>query len=81
MDTGDIYAVLTELFHDIFADDKIVLRPETSAADVEGWDSFTNLNLVVAVEDRFGIRMKTGEIERWQNVGDLVNAIAEKVST
>jgi acyl carrier protein len=79
MNEAAIYGVLTELFHDVFADDSIVLRPETSAPDVEGWDSFTNLNLIVAVEGRFGIRMQTTEIEQLQNVGDLVATIARKL--
>lgn len=80
MTTERIYGVLTELFRDIFADDAIVLRPEMKADDIEGWDSFTNVNLIVATEERFGIRMQTAEIEKLANVGDLVRAIEAKLA-
>jgi acyl carrier protein len=74
----EIYAGLNELFHELFADEGIVLRPETTAADIDGWDSFNNLNIMVAVETRFGIKMSTVEVERLNNIGDLVKIIMMK---
>jgi acyl carrier protein len=71
--------VLTDIFHDLFADDAIVLRPETTADQVPGWDSFNHLNIIVAVEDAFSIKMKTDEIEKLNNVGDLVKTIQRKL--
>lgn len=74
----ETYAALTDLFREVFADDDIVLTPETTAADIEGWDSFTHLSLIVSVETRFGVRIKTTEIDKLRNVGDLVNSILAK---
>jgi len=51
---ADVYTGLNELFHELFADDGIVLKPETTANDIDGWDSFNNLNIMVAVETRYG---------------------------
>jgi acyl carrier protein len=62
----------------LFADDGIVLRPETTAADIDGWDSFNNLNIMVAVETRFGIKMTSTEVETLKNIGDLANIIIAK---
>jgi acyl carrier protein len=76
---ADVYAGLTEVFHELFADDTIVLTPETTAADVDGWDSFNHLNIIVAVEMRFGIKLQTNEIEGLNNVGDMVRLIMAKV--
>jgi acyl carrier protein len=75
----EIMEHLTELFHDLFGDDGIVLTPQTTADDVEGWDSIKHISLVVAVEDRFGIKMRTAEIDGLKNVGDLVAAIQAKL--
>jgi len=75
-----IYAELNELFHELFAEDDIVLRPETSAADIDGWDSFNNLNIMVAVESRFGIKMNTQEIEGLKNIGDLVSLVLTRTN-
>lgn len=80
MDTTEIYAQLTDLFRELFSDDDIVLTPETSAKDIEGWDSFNHLSVIVAVETRFNIKMKTSEIDKLANVGDLVNAVKSKVN-
>jgi acyl carrier protein len=80
MDKTEIYAQLTDLFRELFSNDDIVLTPETSAKDIEGWDSFNHLSVIVAVETRFNIKMKTSEIDRLANVGDLVNAVETKVN-
>lgn len=78
MTNEQIYENLTELFRELFADDAIVLTPETTADDIDGWDSFNHISIIVAVETRFGIKMHASEIERLTNVGDLVAAIASK---
>ena len=78
MGTDDIYAGLTELFRELFADDTIELSANTTADDIEGWDSFNHISVMVAVETRFGIRMRTDEIESLKSIGDLVSAIEQK---
>ena len=62
----------------MFADDDIVLRPETNADDVEGWDSFTHLNLMIAVEMHFGIKLRTTEVDGMANVADLAKVILSR---
>ena len=76
MDDSEIYVQLTDIFHEMFANDDIVLTPSTTAKDVEGWDSFVHLSLIVAVETRFGIKFATSQIDKLASVGDLVSAIA-----
>jgi acyl carrier protein len=71
----EVYAGLNELFHELFADEGIVLKPETVAGDIEGWDSFNNLNIMVAVETRFGFKMSSTEVEGLKNIGDLVRIV------
>ena len=66
------------LRHEMFADDEIVLKPETTAKDIDGWDSFNNLNIMVAVETRFGIKMSSHEIEDLKNIGELVKIVMTK---
>jgi acyl carrier protein len=78
METGEIYAQLTDLFRELFANDEIVLKPETSAKDIEGWDSFNHLSVIVAVETRFGLKMKTQELDKLNQIADLVTMIKEK---
>ncbi len=79
MQEQEIYAKLTEIFRDIFDDDSIVLKPETTAKDIEDWDSFNHINLIVATEAKFGIKFKTAEIESLKNVGHFVSIIQQKL--
>ena len=79
MERTEIYHRLTELFRELFADDSIELTPETTANDIDGWDSFNHISVIVAVETRFGVKMTTGEIENLANVGALVAAIKAKL--
>ena len=81
MNESQIYDRLSAIFFDIFDDDGIVLRPETTARDVPGWDSFAHVNIIVATEQAFGIKFHAAEIGRLQNVSELVSLIARKTST
>ena len=60
--------------------DGVLLADHTTAADVEGWDSLANVQIIVAIEKMFGIRFRTGEIPAIKNVGDLVARIGGRIS-
>jgi acyl carrier protein len=73
----EIYAALEEIFADVFMRDEMKLTPELSAKDVPGWDSFKQIEILVATEERFGFKMNTREIDGLKNVGDLAAVIAK----
>jgi len=77
-DESSIYADLTEIFCEVFGRDEMTLTPALSAKDVDGWDSFKQIEIIVSVEERFGIKLNTKEIDGLKNVGDLVAVIARK---
>ncbi len=79
MTVETIYSQLTEIFRDLFDDESIVLAPQTTASDIEGWDSFNHINLIVATEAKFKIKFNTAEIESLHNVGHLVQVIEKKL--
>jgi acyl carrier protein len=74
----EIYAGLTDIVREIFGDDTIVLNARTTAPDIKGWDSINNINIIVAAEVRFGVRLSGEEIESLANVGDFVRAIRSR---
>jgi acyl carrier protein len=76
---GEIYQKLTEIFHDVFDDDTIVLCPELTAAGVEGWDSLTHIRVVLNVERAFRVRFNAAEVARLKNVGEFVESIKAKL--
>lgn len=71
---------LTEVFRQVFDDPSISLTPSTTADDVEGWDSLSHINLIMAVENRFNIRFKQKEVSSFKNVGDLARCVESKLS-
>jgi acyl carrier protein len=74
-----ILAKLTDIFRDLFDDSSIVLSPDLTADDVEGWDSTNHITLIVETERQFGVKFQTAEIEDLKNVGEFVHAIAGKL--
>ena len=77
-DETEIYSALTGIFHDVFMRDDLTLKPELTARDVTGWDSFRQIEIVLAAEERFGIKFSTRELDSLRNVGDLVRVISAK---
>ena len=73
-----ITAALTEIFRDVFTRDDMALTPALSARDVEGWDSFKQIEIIIATEEHFGIKLTTRELDSLRNVGDLVRVVAGK---
>lgn len=69
---------LTEVFRSVFEDNSIVLKPEMTANDVEGWDSLSHVLLILAIENRFKIKFNYKELLTLKNVGDLLHSIESK---
>jgi acyl carrier protein len=78
MTEPEIYEALTTIFRDVFLRDDLTLNPTLSAKDVDGWDSFKQIEIIIAVEEQFGIKFRTREMDGLNNVGDLVHLIASK---
>ena len=80
MTQQEIYPRLTKIMRDVLDDDNLVATPELTANDVEGWDSVNHITLIVAIEEAFGIKFKSAELEKMKNVGQLVEEISRKTS-
>lgn len=69
---------LLPIFQEVFDDDTIEITLESTADDIDAWDSLTHINLVTAVESHFKVKFALGELQSLQNVGDLVNLVTKK---
>ena len=65
-------------FADVFMRDDLKLTPAMTAKDVQGWDSFKQIEIIMATEERYGIKFNTRELDSLLSVGDLVKTIAAK---
>lgn len=79
MERNEILKKITEIFADNLDLDNLSLSETTTADEVEGWDSLTHVQLVVAVEKAFKIRFNAKEIQSWKNVGEMIDSIQAKL--
>jgi acyl carrier protein len=77
---AEIYAALTEIFHDVFLRDDLVLAPELTARQVQGWDSFKQIEIIMASEEKWNIKFNTRELDSLRCVGDLAKLIGTKTA-
>jgi acyl carrier protein len=66
-----VHDALQQVFRDVFGDDTIVLAETTTARDIPQWDSLGHVNLMFAIEERFGVRFRGNELAELANVGEL----------
>jgi acyl carrier protein len=80
MTEREIHERLTEVFRDVFDDPALEISDSTTARDVEGWDSLTHINLIVATEKALGVSFTTKQVKALANVGDFIQLIASRLT-
>lgn len=78
MERIEIFERLNEIFEDVIDEGPVNLTETTSSADIEGWDSLTHIQLIVATEKAMNVRFTSEEIISWKNVGEMVDCILSK---
>jgi acyl carrier protein len=77
---AEIYGALTEIFHDVFLRDDIVLSADLTAKQLPGWDSFKQIEIIMASEEKWRIKFNTRELDSLRCVGDLARMVATKTA-
>ncbi len=80
MDKEKITAKLTEVFRDVFDDDGLVITDETTADDIEDWDSLEHISLISAVEKAFKMRFTMKDVSGMKNVGEMFSILCERAT-
>ena len=73
-----VYEKMNEIFRTVFDDEDITLHDETNAEDIDDWDSLEQINLIVAIENEFGMMFDMSEVADLANVGEMVDLILSK---
>ena len=79
MERNEIFDKLTEVFRTVFDDSSITINENTTANDIEDWDSLEHINLIVGVEKKFGVKFNITEVGGLKNVGEMVDLISTKI--
>jgi acyl carrier protein len=80
MTDAEIYEQLTEIIRDVLMNFDLVLRPDLTANEVDGWDSYKMVEILLAAESHFGFEVNSKELDDLDNVGDLVTLIRKAKS-
>ena len=80
MEISEVIKQVNEVFKDVFDDNSLNINYDTTAKDVDDWDSLTHIQLVVAIEKHFKIRFTSSEIQGFANVGQMCEAILTKIN-
>lgn len=79
MNREEVMKRVTDVFRDVFDDKNLTISDDTTANDIEDWDSLTHITLISSVEEEFGIKFEMADIVKFEKVGDMVDAICDKV--
>tara|TARA_B110000259_G_C14030635_1_gene406516 strand:- start:3435 stop:3680 length:246 start_codon:yes stop_codon:yes gene_type:complete len=74
----EILKELNDIFVQVFKDENLNISYDTSPEDIQEWDSFSNINLILDIESRFGIHFELSELVNIDNVGKLAEYILDK---
>jgi len=80
METNEILKQVNTLICEVLEDDSIVVNLQTTAVEVEGWDSLNHAILVAEVQKKFKIRFDLSEVLKFKNVGDMCFSIQKKLN-
>ncbi len=75
MERQEILNKLQTVYRDILDDEEIVLTEETTAEDIEEWDSITHVQIVAEIQKVFDVKFSAKEMLLWESVGDIIDAI------
>jgi acyl carrier protein len=80
MEPSEIYDKLRDIFHEVFDDESIDVKPDLTAKDVDGWDSITNIRLMLTVQKAFKVKFSTSEVGTLKDVADLAALIQKRAN-
>ena len=80
MEKNEILKKIQDVFRDVFDNEDIEITVDTVAEDIEEWDSLAHVQLVNELEKEFSVKISAKELMSWDNVGEMVDSIKDKLS-
>ena len=77
MTREEVFERLNKVFQEVFDDETIEVNDDTTSEDIDDWDSFEHINLIVAVEEEFSVKIPMGKVVTMKNVGEMADIILQ----
>ena len=79
MTHSEIMEKVQRIFREVFDDDTLVIEDSTNSSDIEDWDSLEHISLIISMEKEFGLKFDIKEVNKLENVGQMVDMIRSKL--
>ena len=76
MERPEMLLKVNEIFRDVFDDDSILITEQTTAQDIDDWDSLMHITLISAIEKAFGFKFAMKDVIGMQNVGEMLDILS-----
>jgi len=80
MELSQILEETNVIFIKVLNNPNIKLTTDTTASDIDEWDSLNNIKLIAEVEQHFNVKFKLREILKLKNVGELCEGVQKKIA-
>lgn len=80
MSREEIIVILKEAFVEVLEHSNFELKNETTANDVDGWESITHMMIINELEKKFQIKFKLMDLMDMEEIGDMINTIEKEVN-
>jgi acyl carrier protein len=80
MENKEILKILNDVFQEVFDDETLILTRETTANDIEEWDSLNQIKLIIESERALNIRLKSRDINILENIGEMVDHLSKVIN-
>ncbi|MCR4739689.1 MAG: acyl carrier protein [Lachnospiraceae bacterium] len=75
MSREEVMEKITAIFREVFDDEELVITDETNSDDIEDWDSFEHISLIVSMEKEFSLKFDVKQVNTLENVGEMADLI------
>ena len=80
MTREEVMNAVTEIFRDVFDDEELIIGDETNSSDIEDWDSLEHITLIISMEKEFNMKFDIKEVNKLENVGQMIDLIMRKMN-
>ncbi len=75
----EVLETVRGIFRDVFDDEDLIVEDSTNSSDIEDWDSLEHIALVVSMEKELNLKFDLKEVNKLENVGQMVDLIISKL--
>ena len=70
---------IQEIFKDVFDNEELLISQETTSKDIDEWDSMAQIDIIVALENEFGLKFTIEEVQKLTSIKSMISTLSKKL--